>query len=256
MMGVDFMGKSSVYASNGGSGAGRGVGALPMGSAFHSGYNGVLNYRVDVLPEDADGQVEATIALMCGYVLEDQGNPLILDAVRQSGALATANPMEKIECVYRWVQSHMSFVPDENTAAMFGADVGQRDGQVVEVLVRPIDHVDIYKRNGRSSGDCDDYSMLVAAMLLASGVECAFVTVAADARDITAYSHVYVAADVNGVRVPVDASHGKAVGWECANMYGKRADWPVNGVTGVGGVVVVAGMLAALAYGLHKAGVF
>lgn len=233
----------------------RGVGAIPMGSAFHSGFNATLNYRVDVLPEDADGQVAATIALMTGYVLEDAQSADVMAAVSQSGANLVSNQVEKLECLYRWVQGHMNFVADENTAAMFGADVGQRDGAVVEVLVRPVDHIDIYQRNGRSSGDCDDYSMLLAAMCLAAWIPVAFVTVAADARDITAYSHVYVAADVNGYRVPLDASHGKLVGWEVPNMYGKRADWPVSGVTALGGPVTVVGMALLLAYSLHKAGI-
>jgi len=77
-----------------------------------------------------------------------------------------------------------------------------------------------------AQGDCDDYSMLAASMLLAEGIPCAFVTVAADSRDPSQFSHVYVVSRRGGARIPIDASHGPSVGWETPEFY-RRSEWPV-----------------------------
>ena len=44
------------------------------------------------------------------------------------------------------------------------------------------------------AGDCDDFSMLTAALLEASGIPWEFVTVAADRDSPGRFSHVYVRA--------------------------------------------------------------
>ena len=100
-------------------------------------------------------------------------------------------------------------------------------------------------------GDCDDFSMYLAALLTANGIACSFITVAADGHAPDQYSHVYVVAYPDGERVACDASHGKYPGWEVPNAFGKIREWECadNGggwlgmVAGVG-LVIAGGWLA------------
>jgi hypothetical protein len=91
--------------------------------------------------------------------------------------------------------------------------------------------------------------MYGAAHLMARGVPCSFVTVAADDSDPSMYSHVYLAAYPNGQRVPIDLSHGHYPGWETVNRFGKRKEWPI----GSGFNFLGLGLLAAGGYLLYRA---
>lgn len=183
----------------------------------HPHFPAPVRYSVTALSNVPDVQVEQTIALMQQYALEDAGSPLLHAAVRQA---RQARPSaDLISAIYWWVKDRLRFVLDEVTAAALPPDIA---GEVVETLVRPVDLL-----QSAGAGDCDDYSMLLASMLLAAGVRCAFVTVAADPEARDRYSHVYVAAYAPG-RIPLDASHGTAPGWETPNRFGKRRTWPLN----------------------------
>lgn len=223
------------------------VGSLPQGRAFHPAFGEELNYRYDVLPEHPDGQVAATIRLMSQYAVEDAGSKEIGAALRaclHGVPDPDHDPYQPIAAIYQWVKRHIRFSPDENISAEFEAQPDDGSG-IVEVLIRPRDMVVLcggvggVGGSGRQRlGDCDDYSMLLASMLLGAGVATpAFVTVAADPRDPDSYSHVYVVAyvsrpDGTQVRLPLDASHGTGPGWECPNKYGKKKEWPIGaGVT-------------------------
>jgi hypothetical protein len=64
------------------------------------------------------------------------------------------------------------------------------------------------------AGDCDDFTMFLCALLQCQGIGWEIVTVAADRGEPGRWSHVYPRAVVNGRRLTLDASHGKAPGWE------------------------------------------
>lgn len=166
---------------------------------------GRLNYSTTTIREDPDGQVEDTIALMRAYVIEDVGSEEIGEAVRE--ALGERRPGDgEVEAVWRWIRARVKFVLDRDTAAPFGSS------DVVEVLIRPRDMVTL---GGVARGDCDDFVMLGAAMLMRLGLGVRFVTVAADRRDTGRYSHVYLRVRTgDGQWVAFDSSHGKQVGWE------------------------------------------
>ena len=199
--------------------------AYPMGTVHHP-VLGKVQWRVDVVSDDPDTQVEQTIALMRRYAIEDSASPLLnMDA-------QVAKRGDPVDDTWAYLSRKegvrsMHFVHDEDTGAPW-ADMG-RWRPVVETLMRPCDQVVA----PQPQGDCDDFSMYGAAHLLTRGVPCSFVTVAADSADPSIYSHVYLAAyprtgKYAGRRVPLDLSHGGSVGWETANKYGKRREWPVS----------------------------
>ena len=209
---------------------------------------GALNYQITEVSDDPDTQVAQTIDLMRRYASEDSANPILLQDV------ATAAQGDPVDDTWRYISRKdgvrsMHFVHDESTGAPW-ADLG-RWRPIVETLMRPCDQAVV----SQPMGDCDDFAMYGAAHLLARGVACSFVTVAADAGDPTIYSHVYLVAypkagKYAGRRVPLDLSHGSHAGWETSNKYGKRREWPIGG--SVTTSPVFWGWLAAGGYILYR----
>lgn len=186
---------------------------------------GELRYETTVVSEDPDEQAAEVIGLMRGYVEADYRAPAVARQARE----AMARGGDPVEAVFHHVKGQLSFVRDEVTALPIQPYHSQ---PIVEVLVRPLDMAALCEGGGcRRSGDCDDYAMYTAALLLNLGVPVSFVTLAADAADPTRYSHVYLAAYPDGQggrRIPVDVSHGPYVGWEAPDRYGKKQEWPVG----------------------------
>jgi hypothetical protein len=147
--------------------------------------------------------------------------------------------------------ANIHFTRDEVTGAgIQGLDLG--DDAVIETIIRPIDMAR-YVDAGMALGDCDDFSMYLAALLKANGVPCAFATVAADGEAPDQFSHVYVVAYPDGQRLPLDASHGQYPGWETENRFGKYAEWPVwdKFAWFIGDVVVKAGIVGLGIWGFN-----
>jgi hypothetical protein len=96
---------------------------------------------------------------------------------------------------------------------------GDVDCQSVEFLIDPERLLSMPE----PQGDCDDFTMLTCAMLLAAGLGCEMVTIAADRVDPQRFSHVYAVALLpNGRRLAMDTSHGPAPGWESSVAYRKK----------------------------------
>lgn len=188
---------------------------------------GDVRYEVTAVSDDPDQQVAEVIGLMRGYVDADYRTPAVAEQARQ--AMARASGAGPVDAVFNHVRGQLRFVRDEISAMPIQSNY---DIPIVEVLVRPVDMAAMCEGGScRRSGDCDDYAMYAAALLMNLGVDVSFVTLAADAVDPTRYSHVYLAAYPDGRggrRVAVDVSHGGYVGWEAADRYGKKAEWPVG----------------------------
>jgi len=70
------------------------------------------------------------------------------------------------------------------------------------------------------AGDCDDRAVLLASLARAIGVPTSFRVIAADPRNRSRYSHVYVVAHVGKRRIAMDPTYGEnALGWEYPNPY-------------------------------------
>jgi len=202
---------------------------------------GDARYEATAVPgdEDPDGQVAAVIGMMRGYVLADYRAPVVAEEARRAMEL-DPNP---VVAVFWHVKHSLSFVRDEVLAMPMQPN---HVHPIVEVLVRPVDMASMCRDGGcRRSGDCDDYAMYAAALLMNLGINVSFVTLAADSADPNRYSHVYLAAYPGGVRVPLDVSHGVYPGWEAPNYYGKRTEWSVAG--GLPPWIPLGGLLYAAA---------
>jgi hypothetical protein len=186
--------------------------------AFHPAFAALVKFASSPLSDDPDTAVAQTIQKMGEYVRQDRASRYFQTVASQ---LRGATPQQTKKNVFAWIKTRVRFVNDSDIAALLHVPESDLDkSSIAEVLIRPLDIV----RMRDAMGDCDDFSMLGACILTAAGVHCAFVTLAADAREPSQYSHVYLVAD----HEPFDSSHGPFVGWEARNRFGKRQLWSVE----------------------------
>lgn len=214
---------------------------MPSDNVIDHPILGRVRYSVYVAPDAGDGQTSEVISLMSRYAREDSSSPEVKRAVAEAAAaLPGASPEEQI---FSYVRSHVWFAYDEATSLPLQSWYAD---PIVEVLIRPRD---LIAAQPFAQGDCDDFSMLVASMLLAQDIETAYVTVAADDADPTQFSHVYVASYRDGMRTAIDASHGPYAGWEAETWYRKQ-EWPISKLSQrqatIAGLALVAATVAAI----------
>lgn len=183
---------------------------------------------------NSDRSVADTIALMGGHVRNAASSIQIKQALEQAGCLQGGlTEDEVIEKVFNYVKGRIQFVEDDVQLANVFEQPQSKEFLITPptLLTMPV-----------PMGDCDDFSMLVCSMLIAKGVGCDFVTIAANRDNPTEFSHVYCMARTrDGRSIPVDASHGKNVGWEKLGVSRKQI-WPVfNWGIGKGGMGMVMG---------------
>lgn len=236
------------------------VAATPS-SVYHPLFGQDLHYSAQVVPDDPDEQVAATVRLMCQYAKEDATSPEIQREAQELIAQCGRDRLTLIRQVWWKVQKKIQFLRDESTAQPLDSlfNTAKSGVPIVEVLIRPRD---MSAMQNRRVGDCDDYSMYCASLLIALGIDCSFVTIAGNSKDPDHFTHVYVAAypfGFAGQRVAVDASHGPYCGWEGKKPGARCAEWKVSDGAGepvdsiVGGVlygVVSVGLLVGVVYWL------
>jgi hypothetical protein len=212
------------------------------GTAYHPELGTLVNYEAFPLSDDPDTQVAQTIHRMARHVREDAQSPSIQ---REAAAIQAGDP---ITDTFWHVKNRVGFRQDEQLAApVWRGDGDPVDGgTVVEVLIRPRDLAQM----SNPLEDCDGFASYGPALLRAQGVPCKFVTVAADRRDPSRFSHVYASCtDPNtGQRVSLDASHGPYPGWECvsAGPVWRLKEWAIDGPEW-GEVLLIAAGLFLLA---------
>lgn len=163
----------------------------------------------------------ATVARMALYAREGSRAPAVraatADALR---GLPPKTPAGQIAAqIWHWVKAHVQFVADEEIC--WAASLDNTRCDETEWLIRP----ELLLAMPTPQGDCDDFAMLTCAMLLAAGLDCEFVTVAADRRDPGRFSHVYATARFpGGGSLPMDTSHGRHPGWEVQDV-SRRVGW-------------------------------
>jgi hypothetical protein len=164
---------------------------------------------------DSDLSTAQTISRMVELIRESCADPLMVSVSRSAAAnfarLAPASIARSADAAAAWsiwwaVKHMMKFVQDNLALTrMFGPN------DALELLISPAAMI----RSRQMEGDCDDYTMMVCAMLECCGVPWEICTVAASVEDPSRYSHVYPRAVLSdGSRMVLDASHGKYPGWE------------------------------------------
>ena len=191
------------------------------GTAYHPELGTLVNYEAYPLSEDPDTQVAQTIHRMKRNVIEDSTSAPILNMAAQIQSSGTGDPVAD---TFWFVKDRVGFRQDEQLGEPIRRYL---DGDVVEVLIRPRDLAQME----RPLEDCDGFSSFLPALLRAQGVQCNFVTVAADNREPGRFSHVYAACYPNGQRVALDSSHGPYPGWDSIDtgQVTRVKEWSIDG---------------------------
>lgn len=167
-----------------------------------------------------DRTTAQTVGLMASHALHAASSQQVSKAIRDSGAPDTKELQECLKAIFQYIKRRVKFVEDnEPLGRMFGIADSK------ELLITPPALLSMKS----PEGDCDDFSMLAASMMIACGIPCSFVTVAADGRAPETFTHVYCM----GAGIPFDTSHGKEVGWETEKQFRKKV-WPIVGWEGKG----------------------
>lgn len=185
------------------------------GSLFNA--EGIAIHQTD--PNSNDRSTADTVALMSTHARNAASSNQIKQALIQAGVAGSGmSEDEIIKKVFSFIKSNVEFVEDEQQLA---AIFNQPDGK--ELLITP----PVLLGMNHPKGDCDDFSMLACAMLMAKGIKCDFITIAANRHKPREFSHVYCLVRTREGRViPFDASHGKEAGWETERAWRKQV-WPV-----------------------------
>lgn len=220
-----------------------------VSTATHPDFGSIpVTYNFRALPDNPDAQVRSTLRQVIVYIREDAQSPFIQSEAQKLYELGGGDPNVGL---YRMAKRDIRFKRDEKIAAdLPGEDSRKRD--TIEVLIRPLDQWLLIKLRGIGIGDCDCIHMYGACLLHALGIPCSLVTVAADPDAPAEFSHVYLASYWNGVRTPLDISHGEYPGWECPNL-GRLREWPVE-VTRAEVLIgsgIAIGTLAAIYFGIE-----
>lgn len=156
--------------------------------------------------EDSDGATLQTVELMCRYIRESADDDMLQRAaawLHQSMGGGSDDPAMKAWAVFWFLKHFVRFVVDE--APMFR--LGEPNQQ--DLLYSPA----VLIRMQDPAGDCDDFTMLGAALLKCLSVPFNIVTIAASPDDPTRWSHVFLMALLPSGPLPLDASHGSGPGW-------------------------------------------
>jgi len=214
---------------------------------YHPGFGASVGFKLEPLSNDPDQATAETVTRMDQYAVEDSQSPIIAAAVHDATGGGSLDRVAND--VFWWIKRHVRFVPDAELARPLWNGQAEWVPEETEVLIRPRDLL----RMRDPQGDCDDFSMLAKAMLLAAGIPTNFVTVAADRSAPDVFSHVYVESDLAGVDVPLDTSHGPRVGWEAAGV-SRRLVWGDSMMIRLHGLAAVAPGGLGYTFGNEAAG--
>lgn len=177
---------------------------------------------LSVYPASPDNDVVTaqTVDLMRQYVQASLSHPPVIDATMKAiaGVGQDTTAYLKARAIHSWISTNLDFVPHEQMLVNLGF---QGDEQL---LIPPY----LFLQYGK--GDCPMFAMLTASMLELSGVPAVIVTIAADSRDPSRWSHVYtVAVEENGDYLPVDTAAAAqrpnlGLGWEAPAAF-RRQEW-------------------------------
>ncbi len=174
-------------------------------------------------PTNSDVSTEDTVRDMVSAARIYAAHPQVRGATAQALAHLPPNASteERAKGLFWFVKRKIRFTSDQGLLAnAFGLDHLDK-----ELLISP----DTLLSMRTPMGDCDDYSLLLASMLLSAGLPASYVTVAANGKEPHVYSHVYTKTYVPGRGdYCLDASHGPFPGWEHNEVYRKTV-WPVAG---------------------------
>lgn len=190
--------------------------------AYHPDFGQPVSYHFETIPDDPDTQVKIAVHRVIQMAIEDCSKPIIRQKAAEALQAGNGDP---VQGVWRSIKPHIKFRQDTDIARDLHVD-DIRKWDPVETFIPPASQAQLISTRGRGVEDCDGFSTYGACLMLALDIPVTVCTVAAERQRPWLYSHIYLVAYPNGVRVPMDLSHGPYPGWECPNL-GRKREWVV-----------------------------
>jgi hypothetical protein len=174
---------------------------------------------------NSDVSTADTIKRMQSIARQHASHPNVVGATRHALSRGARSQRDICSAIYYWCRHNIQFSEDES---LMYQHLGLSPNLDAELLIPP----GTLLAMNPPTGDCDDFCMLIASMLLNCGIQSKFVTVAADNAEPWKYSHVYVCAvlaDEGGQSMCLDAGNRLNMippGWEPSGVF-KKAIWHV-----------------------------
>lgn len=137
-----------------------------------------------------------------------------------------ASQRDVASSIFEWVRRSIRFVDEEELLYHdLGVPLEELDKELL--IVPPV----LACQMPTPMGDCDDFSLLLASMLLSAGIQPYYVTVAADEAEPHRFSHIYNACYLadEGAYMTLDAGNRLAhvmPGWEAPEPW-RKAIWSI-----------------------------
>ena len=174
---------------------------------------------------DNDTATQQTISKMAEYARAGASDPVVKHWAEFGAAKFAPPPGFSKDRGAVWsdfflLKHCLNFVNDEPRLFEVG------EPEALDLLIAPA----VLVRMENPAEDCDGFAMLTASLLQIQGIKCWFVTIACDPSDRDRWSHVFAMAEVDGTRIPVDASKGKFPGWMVPRKHiFKWQTWDMDG---------------------------
>jgi hypothetical protein len=151
--------------------------------------------------------IAQTVYTMQGLIDSGSRNPDIraeaVDIVRQAG-VQERDACGEVGAIFSWVKNNFRFTKDPSGKETLGTP---------HYLMK------------LKAGDCDDYVVMLGALLTSLGYPVRIITIAADPAEPKRFSHVYMRVFVNGSWVGLDGTQPNSVpGWEPPRFF-RRKEW-------------------------------
>jgi hypothetical protein len=175
---------------------------------------------------DNDTATQQTVSAMCEHVRLAATDPVVQRFAQDALNRLGPNSSERDRCAAAW-KATKHWIHFENDEPLL-AKLGKPDE--LELLVNPAVMVRLPVKDRK--GDCDDFTMLLCALLQCmGGIQWNIVTIKANRADPEQWSHVYAEAILSDGRFPLDASHGPKPGLEAGDFFaGLPGTLPGNGL--------------------------
>lgn len=181
-------------------------------------------HRTPANPINTDISTSQTVSIIKQLAIASSKSAIVLSALHSAtNNLSVGTTKQRViaRAIFYWIKSHVRFTEDE-VLIWQGLGIDRLDK---ELLIPPITLLNMKE----PMGDCDDFSLLGASLLLAGGIPCSLITIAADTEDPEKFSHIYLKAyymdEPQDTREQIlDISHGSYPGWEY-KAYTRKAEW-------------------------------
>lgn len=173
--------------------------------------------------DTATAQTIEQMALLIKESIDDPLTQSIAERACSTWGQGSKDPRSVAWACWWYAKHSIRFVLDQPAARKF---TGMPEA--LEFLVSPA----LMLRSRKMQGDCDDFTMMICALLGSRGLGYEIITVAANPREPRTFSHVYCRAILpDGSRFPLDASReGKYPGWQVPAAHVSRLQaWNEDG---------------------------